>query len=275
MKGFTVALVFLLAAISLPAQEISWEKARMDGSRTGVVSLRGKSVPEALGTVSCGTYHAPNGRVFRSGSTVKVAEALIKAQPGMEYVREVLGHSEKGMNRGGAESQLGTFAAEVIREQTALATGREVHIALINRGGIRLDLPKGDVILDDVLSMFPFRNYLCYVALKGSDVRVFFEHMARRRFMPFTGASLTVRGQEVVSILIGGEPLDDGKVYGFATVDFLLDGGDGVFVARNSLELVQTSLLMSDAVLAHIRTLTAEGKTLDGEKRNNIIYLED
>jgi 2',3'-cyclic-nucleotide 2'-phosphodiesterase (5'-nucleotidase family) len=36
--------------------------------------------------------------------------------------------------------------------------GKKVHVGVGNFGGIRIDMPKGDIILDDMLSMFPFKN---------------------------------------------------------------------------------------------------------------------
>ena len=102
------------------------------------------------------------------------------------------------------------------------------------------------------------------------------EKMAETRMQVWGGINITVRGKKLESAVIGGEPLDDEKVYGLATCDFLLNGGDGVYAARNAQELIVSESLVRDAVLPYIRSLTAQGKPVayktDG--RMNIIAEE-
>lgn len=246
----------------------------MDGSRTGVLAPNATNVTECMGIVKGRSYYAPNGRKFRKGSTKDVAKLMIEAQPSMAYVKEVVGYSPKAMKRRGPECGLYDFAADIVREGTEKALGRHVDIGMINSGGIRVDMPEGEVILDDILSMFPFKNYLCYVALKGSDVRKFFAQMASRHIMPISGVTLTVKNRELIDIKVGGEPIDDEKVYGFATVDFLLDGGDNVAVAKDAIELIKSDKLMNEAVLEHLKVLKEQGKPIEMESQGRIIYVE-
>ena len=46
-------------------------------------------------------------------------------------------------------------------------------------------------------------------------------------------------GQRVENIFVGGEPLDEEKIYKLATSDFLANGGDGFTMLKNS-KLLET-----------------------------------
>ena len=78
------------------------------------------------------------------------------------------------------------FIDEVMRA-TADSTGKKIDIGFTNRGGVRIDMPKGEIFYDDIMSMFPFKNNLCYVALKGRDVRALLDQMAREKFLIIGG----------------------------------------------------------------------------------------
>ena len=74
---------------------------------------------------------------------------------------------------------------------------------------------------------------------------------------------MVVNGKELDSLLVGGKPVDPEKIYGVATIDFLLDGGDRINVARNAKELIITKTILCDAILPYIKSLTAQGKNIE------------
>jgi 2',3'-cyclic-nucleotide 2'-phosphodiesterase (5'-nucleotidase family) len=148
--------------------------------------------------------------------------------------------------------------------------GKKVHIGVANFGGIRVDMPKGDVILDDILSMFPFRNNVIYIEHKGKTIRKILESMASGRFEVLGGVKVVAEDGRLVSVEIDGEPLDDEKVYGLATNSFLLNGGDGLYLASDALLVQDLGLLVNDVVLEHIKAETAAGRALSGRKDGRV-----
>ena len=264
-------ILFALACILAPtlsaqeaAREIKWEKVPVQGELTGVTAPTATNVTEALGTLKGKTWTAPSGRKFRRGSTAAAAARLmLEAQPAMAKVKEVVGYCPRPMVEKKPESSLSNFLVDALMAKTAQLTGRKVDIGLMNFGGIRIDMPVGDVTVDDIMSMVPFRNHLVYVALKGSDVKRLFEDMAKGPIQVVGGVEVTVSKHRLIDLKVGGESVDDDKVYGLATIDFLLDGGDRIYAARNAVELIQTDVLIYDMVLERIRNLTAEGKVIE------------
>lgn len=252
-------LPLLFAGCVACAQTYTWTQVPMDGSRVGATIPTAENVREALGSVENGVYTAPNGRTY-TGMVADVASIMLEAQQEMAPVKEYLGYASEDMICTYPESALSNMLADCIKSSAEEVFGRKVDVSMINFGGIRVDLYKGNIIMDDIMSMLPFKNYLCYVALKGSDLRAMFEKMASTRVQVFGGVRLTIKDRKLEEVLIGGEPLDDERVYGLATVDFLLNGGDDIFAARNARELIISEVLVRDTVLPYIRSLTARGK---------------
>lgn len=249
----------LLLVLSSCNQGPQWRKHHIDGRFTGVTAVAGMDYEASLGSVDS-VYHAPNGRIFTCGSTPAVAKLLIDAQPRMQYLKEVLAHSPEEMRTGRVESALGNWAADALAKGVEARLNRHVDVAIINNGGIRVSMPKGDVLLDDIVSMFPFNNCLCYLTLKGADIRYIFDFMAsRRRPEAISGARFVINGRQAEDITVGGEPLDDEKLYGVATIDFLLDGGDSLYVARNAKELLISDCLVHDWMVDYVRDLGEKG----------------
>jgi len=163
---------------------------------------------------------------------------------------------------------------DCIRKYVADTTGKQVDVAITNFGGIRIDIPQGDVLKDDIESMLPFNNYLCYLKLKGSDLLYWFNYMAQTKPQCISGAKLVVKDGKLESATIDGKPIDANKYYGVATIDFLLDGGDGLKLARNAADYIQTDVKIGSAVLEDICRLTAEGKPFEYHKDGRYVVKE-
>jgi 2',3'-cyclic-nucleotide 2'-phosphodiesterase (5'-nucleotidase family) len=210
-----------------------------------------------------GTYVSPSGKVFPKGSaTSKVASIVIDAQPAMAELKQVVAYSEKEMPRLKGESDLSNWFVGIVMDKVSSMSGIKCDLGICNFGGIRKSMPQGDVILDDIQSMFPFINHLALVQMKGSELRKLFEGMAKKHFQAIGGASIEVVNKELTSVMIGDEPLNDSKVYSIATISFLLNGGDGLYLADNAVSVSEYEVLIFDAVMEHINALAAEGKPI-------------
>ena len=242
----------------------------MNNSRTGCRAAAVDDVPESLGTMSGSVYVAPNGRKFRSGCTPVVAKILLDAQPRMARLKEVIATSTREMVREYPECELSNWFIDELMRAVADSTGRQVDLGIVNFGGIRVDMPAGNVTLDDIQSMFPFKNKPCYVAMPGSELKEILQNMAATHFEVMGGVKIVARDGKLESVLIGGKPLDVKKVYGVATIDFLLNGGDGLRLARNAKDLVILDSYVIDTIERYVRSLTAAGKPIEYQKDGRI-----
>ena len=268
-----IAAIVCLFPAGLRAQKFTWEAVPMDGSRTGTAMPTASNVPEALGRVEGNTYYAPDGKIYKGGATAAAAGLMIAAQDSVAFIKEVIGVCPGGMRHHRPESELSNMIVDCVKNTTEKVTGRHVDVALINMGGIREDMPDGEVLLGDIFAMLPFENYLCYLELKGADLRAMLEKIANH-VEALSGVTMEIKGRKAVKILVGGGPIKDDSVYGFATIDFLLSGGDGIAAAKNARCLIQTDVLMRDAVLPYLRELTAAGKPISYPADGRVKYVQ-
>ena len=263
-----------IGALSGYAQSYEWSYAKMDGSRTGCVAPDQENLPATLGLfLENGDFRAPNGKVFEAGtSTAEVAAVVAAAQPKMQRVKTVIGYSENEMIASKShETALSNWFVQIVTDKVAELSGKKIDVGICNHGGIRTDMPKGNVILDDILSMFPFKNNVVYLEHKGSELRKIFETMAATYFQAIGGVEIVAEGGKLKKVLIGGEPLDDNKTYSVATISFLLYGGDSLTLAKNAENLKVYDVQIVEAVLEYIDGLKAKGENIVAPKVTHVI----
>ena len=141
-----------------------------------------------------------------------------------------------------------------------------MEFALTNYGGIRIPMPEGAVTLDDIESMFPFKNYMCLRLL---------EQLAKTpAFQAVSGCRVKVKAHELVEAEVDGAPIDPKRLYNVVTIDFLLSGGDGIAVGARAEDVKLTPVLMKDVMLDFIRAKEAAGEIIDYQKDGRVV-MED
>ncbi len=273
MKRIVIScvLALCLSAVSW-GQEYSWSGDPMDGHRTGCKTPSKENVKEAVGYFSGKTYVAPNGKRFPAESaTAKVARIVIDGQPAMARVKDVIAYSTRAMTKKGPESPLSNWIVDLLMKQGEKVFGKKIDIGVTNFGGIRVDMPEGDVILDDMLSMFPFKNQLVYVEHKGSTIRRILEGMLPYNIQVLGGLRIVVEDGKLVSVTVGDEPLDDDRTYSVLTISFLLNGGDNIRMAEDALTIIPSDVNIIDAVLEHVHAETAAGRPIEYTTDNRVI----
>ena len=170
------------------------------------------------------------------------------------------------------ETNLGDLCADAYRNQAG-----NVDIAWINGGGIRTNLPAGDLTLNDILKVHPFGNSLTVIEVTGQQVLDALEWSVHSmpgefggfdqvsgitfevdatiespvlsdEYGMFTGVDET-KVRRVRNVLVGGEPLDPVKTYSLASVDYqLLSHGDG-YTMFDGCKVLQESVKLDNQVL--------------------------
>ena len=82
-----------------------------------------------------------------------------------------------------------------------------------------------------------------------------------------------VDGGKLVSVELAGAPLDDERWYSVATISFLLDGGDNLYMARNSRNLVSYDVDIIDIMLDKVKSLTEAGQPIEYHTDDRIVVL--
>lgn len=194
----------------------------------------------------------------------KATDIIARYEPELAPMQEIIGYSVAEYTKSRPESGLSNMLADMLRETGEKAVGCHVDVGMVNFGGIRTSLPKGAVRIYDIYSICPFNNAVVVFDITGEDLTKFFERSAgRNRLASYSGIRMDVVDRKVVLLEVGGEPVDKERVYKFATIDFLLDGGDGIDLTKEAHNIVKTGIYLRDAVIDRIRELTAAGGKID------------
>lgn len=183
-----------------------------------------------------------------------VAEWEARVRPASQ---RVVARVAELLERHPGEYPLGNLLADAQRN----ATG--AHVALVNTGSVRRELPAGPTMYGTLYELQPFQNELVTVGLSGAQLRAALEHALGERGVPDAHvAGMTVRfdpaaarGERVRQIR-----LDDGRVIGPAdrvtlgTTEFVATGGDGYAVLREG-RLGRTGLVDLDALVTYLQAL--------------------
>jgi len=146
----------------------------------------------------------------------------------------------------GSESAVGNLFTDLM-----LAARPDAQVALTNGGGLRADLPAGDLTYGQLYEAMPFDNRFAIVDVKGSDLRRLVTTNLQRGggILSWGGlvAKARCKGSSLdVAITVGKKPLADGAAYKVVTSDFLASGGDGLI---GRLKLPDGAIKMTDVII--------------------------
>lgn len=142
----------------------------------------------------------------------------------------------------------------------------DVDFAMVNVGGIRQPMKEGPVTEGQILSTFPFSNYIRIIKIKGSDFAEAMKVAAAKGGEAISGnlRVVTHDNGEVV-VLLDYSPLDPGKEYVVATIDYLANGNDGMTALAKNTLLWSDPMIMNVRILDYIRMLTVAGLPLSAD----------
>ncbi len=157
-----------------------------------------------------------------------VAAKLAAYRARFPEVDEIIGRTAGRLTRRyNEESDLGSLFADILREHG------ETDIAFVHSGGIRADLPAGEITREDLLDAFPFIDFVTTLRMTGEQILDVLEQgfTLERGVLQVSGMTATFDlarpiGERVVAVTIGGEPLDENASYTVTTLDFLASGAD-------------------------------------------------
>lgn len=274
-KIFTILSLVLF--MSANAQDITWIQHPIDGHRSGVTQKGAGETEASMGRYKRfpRRYFAPNGRKFKRGTTRKVAKIMIEAQDSMAYVKEIIAYSPRVMEKERGECALTNWYIDALMQKTSEYTGKHIDVGLANYGGVRIDMPEGDIFRDDIMSMFPFSNTLYYFTLTGESLLEICNNIATRRPELFGGMRLVIKDQKLVSATINGEPIDPEKTYSVATINYLMSGVSWYRFGKYAIERLDTKKPVLDAMLEYVADLTRQGKNIEYEKDGRYTVITD
>lgn len=127
---------------------------------------------------------------------------------------------------------IGNLFADVVFEQSNpifnKRTGKNIDAVILNHGGIRSIISKGDITSRTAYQIMPFENSVVVVALKGTQIDSMTYYLSKaKRAHPIQGLQLALNSDFTINkATINNKPIDANKTYYVATNDYLYSGGD-------------------------------------------------
>ncbi len=187
--------------------------------------------------------------------------SIYKAKVDSETGR-VLCMSVRELTKEGDESTLGNFVCDALEySANKYSEGIKPDLILANRGGLRANLPEGELKVLNIFELMPFDNELVILKLKGKKLGELLEHLKEKRH-PFSGMKITGFRSPNENMIVNGVPLNDEKEYILITSDYLANGGDGLTFLQGAEHLEKFSLKIRDAIIEYCDHLTLDRKIL-------------
>lgn len=174
-----------------------------------------------------------------------------------------------------AETNLGDLCADAYRAMSG------ADIAFVNGGGVRAQIPAGNITLEQIYNVHPFGNIMCMVEATGQqilDALEFgvrktpgenggFQHVSGMTFEIHTYVPSSAQSDEngmfagvtgeyrIKNVLVGGEPLDLNKTYTLASHNYMLkNSGDGFNMFEGAKLLIDETLIDNQVLITYITT---------------------
>lgn len=171
------------------------------------------------------------------------------------------------IERGQPESPLGNLTADILRFISGRELGQEVDIAILNRGGLRIPIPEGDITVGTMFELMPFENYITLLRFDGRQIRQLANELAIEGGEPVSGLRMRIDGDRATDLLINDDRVRPERMYWVATNNWLADGGGPLPTLWQPLERINTEVLIRDAFIEYLNTQPYIEPRTDGRIR--------
>ena len=151
--------------------------------------------------------------------------------------------------------------------------GIKAHLCILNSGGLRTALPKGEITRGKIFELMPFENELTVVTLSGKNALLLFEYLAKAGGAPVSGIKMGIENEMPSRIFVNGEPFDSLKTYKVVTSDYLANGGDKYSFFKEPLQREDLRVKVRDAIMEFIMEEKQNGKALNSHFDGRIYYV--
>lgn len=172
-------------------------------------------------------------------------------------MNQKISYTNVDLTKEGDNSNLGNLLADYTFDGADVWVkanlNKNVDAALINIGGIRTTIGKGDILLKNVFEVMPFENEVIIVKMKGSDVQGLFDYYAKTQVNnPVSHLYIETNNGQLTKTLINGKAVNPTQDYYIATSDYLALGGDNMkFFSKG--ESIPTGIKLRDLFIDYFK----------------------
>lgn len=114
---------------------------------------------------------------------------------------------------------------------------KHVDVCLLNHGGIRAIIAKGDVTTRTAFEIMPFENSLIIIGLKGHQILEIADYIIKeKKPHPLAGMKIVLNTDGTIkNVTLNGRRVGPDNTYYVATSDYLSNGGDSMLFFKKAV----------------------------------------
>lgn len=181
----------------------------------------------------------------------------------------VLGNAPETLDKSGEwQTPMGNFLADITFEKSdkvfQLREKKAIDICLLNHGGIRSIIPKGNITARTAYEVMPFENSAIVIGLKGEQILEIVNYIiSEKKPHPLKGMTFTIdKNNQPKNILVNEKALDENKVYYVVTSDYLSNGGDNMIFFKKGVEKYDLDYKLRNIIIDYFK----ENKTITANR---------
>jgi 2',3'-cyclic-nucleotide 2'-phosphodiesterase (5'-nucleotidase family) len=178
------------------------------------------------------------------GKEIKILNSKIKDQKLEQIIQPYKTKIENDLNKnisfstedldknGVWQCSIGNLLADITYQKSNYIFkkrfNQNIDICLLNYGGIRSIIPKGNISIRNAYEVMPFENSAIVIKLKGDKILNLIEYfITEKKAHPLFGLTFEIdNNNKPFNILIQGQSLKTDHFYHVVTSDYLANGGD-------------------------------------------------
>jgi len=177
----------------------------------------------------------------------------------------VIGQAAETMKAHKPESLLSNFNADVYKQAAGEFLKANVDIAIVNLGGLRTQIPAGNITVRNIFELMPFENELVIIWLKGDKLLELLNYFAENGGQGVSGIRMKIENNKATDILINNEAPDVNKIYSIATNDYLAGGNDKMLQLAQYEKRINTGIKIRNMLLDYVKNMTKKGEKIQSK----------
>ncbi len=171
------------------------------------------------------------------------------------------------------QTPMGNFLADITFDKSNFVfqsrEKKSIDICLLNHGGIRTIIPKGNVTAKIAFEIMPFENQAVVLAMKGEQILEIANYIvSEKKPHPLSGMTFTIDKDNVVkNILIQGKTLEMDSIYYVVTSDYLANGNDNMLFFKKAIQKFDLDYKLRNIIIDYFK----ENKSIEAKTNIRII----
>jgi 2',3'-cyclic-nucleotide 2'-phosphodiesterase (5'-nucleotidase family) len=134
---------------------------------------------------------------------------------------------------------------------------KNIDFVLLNNGGIRSIIPKGDVTTKTAYELMPFENELVVIGLKSEQIIEMVNYLiTEKKPHPVSGITFTIdKENKFKNLLIQGKALNPETIYYVATNDYLANGGDNMEFFKKGIKRFNLDYKLRNVLIDYFKDI--------------------